>query len=347
MKISIIIPVYNVEKYLNQCLESVASQTLKDLEAICINDGSPDNSLQILRAFEKKDSRFVVIDQKNTGVGQARNNGLNVAKGEFVTFMDPDDYYPANDILERMYDAAKANNAKICGGSFSEDHDGKMVLEFRKAYEKYVFKEDKIIDFRDYQFDYGYMRFIYSLNMIRENNIYFPLYKRFQDPPFFVKAMICARRFYALKMVTYCYRWGHQNIKWDDTRTCDLVKGLIDNLVLSKEAGLAELHYLTIQRIEKFYINQINNSLESGNHKLMYLLIDANSKIDKELLASKNMKEEYLLEPLKKLLDTYKQIKELTQQNQRIKESSSYKIGRAITYLPRKARKLLRKWRKK
>lgn len=90
--ISVIIPVYNVEKYLAQCLDSVIGQTYENLEIICVNDGSVDGSLGILREYERKDSRIKVIDKKNEGVSIARNTGLDAAKGEYVHFLDSDDY---------------------------------------------------------------------------------------------------------------------------------------------------------------------------------------------------------------------------------------------------------------
>ncbi len=91
-KVSVIVPVYNTEIYLSRCLESIINQSYKNIEIICINDGSLDSSLKILKNYAKKDSRIIVIDQKNTGVAGARNAGLNRATGEIITFVDSDDY---------------------------------------------------------------------------------------------------------------------------------------------------------------------------------------------------------------------------------------------------------------
>jgi glycosyltransferase involved in cell wall biosynthesis len=90
--ISIIVPVYNMEEYLVKCLESVCSQTLRDIEIICINDGSTDNSLKILEEFQKNDERIQIITQRNQGLSAARNAGLDVAKGEYIAFVDSDDF---------------------------------------------------------------------------------------------------------------------------------------------------------------------------------------------------------------------------------------------------------------
>ena len=100
--LSVIIPVYNVEPYLEQCLDSVINQTYKNLEIICINDGSSDNSLKILEKYQKKDSRIKLINQKNKGLSEARNAGLDVAKGEYIAFVDSDDYLELNAYKEAM-----------------------------------------------------------------------------------------------------------------------------------------------------------------------------------------------------------------------------------------------------
>ena len=122
--LSVIIPVYNVEPYLEQCLDSVVNQTYKNLEIICINDGSTDNSLKILEKYQKKDNRMKIIDQKNKGVAAARNAGLDAATGEYITFVDSDDYLELNAYEEAMKVMLKTNNVDIVEFNvnvFSED----------------------------------------------------------------------------------------------------------------------------------------------------------------------------------------------------------------------------------
>ena len=91
-KISAILPVYNVEQYIKDCLDSIINQTMDDIEIICVNDGSLDNSLQVLEEYAQKDARIKIISQENQGQGIARNNGLKIANGEYITFIDPDDW---------------------------------------------------------------------------------------------------------------------------------------------------------------------------------------------------------------------------------------------------------------
>ena len=112
VKISVIIPVYNVENYLAKCLDSLLNQTLQDTEIICINDGSTDNSLEILEEYAKKDDRIKIINQENSKQGAARNRGLEIATGEFVTFVDSDDWVDI-DYLEKLYNAIIDSNSDI------------------------------------------------------------------------------------------------------------------------------------------------------------------------------------------------------------------------------------------
>ena len=103
MKVSAILPVYNVENFLEKCMDSLVNQTLEDIEIICVNDGSSDSSLEILKSYEAKDSRITVIDcKKNRNAGYARNQGLKIARGEYLAFLDSDDFYDEN-MLELAY----------------------------------------------------------------------------------------------------------------------------------------------------------------------------------------------------------------------------------------------------
>ena len=117
IKISVIIPVYNVELYLKECLDSVINQTLKDIEIICIDDNSTDNSYNILLEYQKIDNRIKIIKHKeNLGLGPARNSGIRKAKGEYIYFIDSDDYISTN-YINSLYESAIKYNADIVGTS--------------------------------------------------------------------------------------------------------------------------------------------------------------------------------------------------------------------------------------
>lgn len=124
-KISVIVPIYNVEKYIKRCIDSILSQSLRDIEIILIDDGSPDKCGEICDDYAKIDSRIKVIHTINGGVSKARNIGIKNAQGEYITFVDPDDYINEN-MYEIMYKAVKKNNAEIAISSFSYIIDGKQ-----------------------------------------------------------------------------------------------------------------------------------------------------------------------------------------------------------------------------
>ena len=111
-KISIIIPVYNVAEYLPKCLDSILAQTLSDIEVICINDGSTDNSSDILQNYSSKDKRIKIINQNNKGISAARNAGLKIVQSEYVMFVDSDDYI-APDMAEKLYRTMEADNPDV------------------------------------------------------------------------------------------------------------------------------------------------------------------------------------------------------------------------------------------
>ncbi len=279
-KVSVIIPVYNVEKYLGECFDSVLGQTLKDIEVICLNDGSTDSSLSIMQKYAQIDSRVRVIDKVNEGVGITRNRGIKAAFGDYVAFIDPDDMYPAEDVLEILYNNAIKNNVLICGGEFATftNRDYTLRQNFGKNFQGYIFPQEGIIDYKDYQFDYGYHRFIYKRKFLVDNNIFYPNYKRFQDPPFFVNAMIKAGKFYGIPKISYSYRRGHQKIKWNKEKTKDLFKGILDNMKYARDYNLKKLGNYSYCRFKEHY-NQVADYIDFSLFKLMFKMCQYNSHI--------------------------------------------------------------------
>ena len=269
-KISVIIPVYNTEEYLKESLDSVTSQTLKEIEIICIDDGSKDKSSEILLEYAQKDKRITIIKQPNLGPAQARNHGISIAKGEFIAFMDSDDMYPNNHTLEYMYTSAKKNKVLICGGSLIQLKHGIMITDASKFEEGYTFKKDGIIEYKDYQFDYGYWRFIYNRQFLKENQIYFPNYLRQEDPLFFIKAMWTAKSFYALAQPTYTYRASYKQITWTEQKSYDVVKALTDVLNYTKAHNLDKLHYINAQRlINTWFLRGFNQLIKKDENKIL------------------------------------------------------------------------------
>ena len=128
VKVSVIIPVYNVEPYLKQCMDSVVGQTLKEIEIICVDDGSTDGSLDILREYAAEDNRIQIIEQKNAGAGAARNNGMRHATGKYLSFLDSDDFFEPR-MLEKAYDLAEKDQADFV--AYKSDQIGRASCRER------------------------------------------------------------------------------------------------------------------------------------------------------------------------------------------------------------------------
>ena len=129
IKVSVIVPVYNVEKYLDKCLNSLANQTLKDIEIIVVNDESPDNSQEIIDEYCKKDMRFKCVNNpKNLGLFKARLAGAKEATGDFIAFLDSDDYLTVDFYRTMMYNIYKNKSDMVVGNTILEYDDGKRIV---------------------------------------------------------------------------------------------------------------------------------------------------------------------------------------------------------------------------
>ncbi len=144
--VSIVLPIYNVEKYLNRCMQSVINQTYSNLEIIMVDDGSTDSSGKLCEEWKEKDSRIKVIHKNNEGLGLARNTGMDSASGEYICFFDSDDYIDL-DTVECLYNAVKSSNSEIVTFGFKTvNSDGAVIKENVPSIEKTVFSDQEVID---------------------------------------------------------------------------------------------------------------------------------------------------------------------------------------------------------
>lgn len=212
-KVSVLIPCYNVEKYLPECLDSVVNQTLKDIEIICVNDGSTDNTLDILKQYAQKDSRIKIVDKKNAGLGAAYNSGIDAATGEYVGIVESDDWVE-KDAFEFLYNNAKKHNADIAKADFIFfDNDTKQEYpgwptEIAKENNGRVFcptKENPDIIWSGHP---SIWTCLYKRKMLSDNNIRFSEIPgaAFQDMGFKVKTFLVAERFLYLPKIILHYR---------------------------------------------------------------------------------------------------------------------------------------------
>ena len=170
-KISIIVPVYNVEKYLSVCLDSLLSQTLTDIEIICVNDGSTDGSLHILSEYAKHDSRIMLINKANEGAAAARNTGMIAAHGEYIGFVDSDDWVD-KDYFEKLYHEAVVKNADIARAPYNYSYRDYEIEERNlKPVIKEKYSNNENLDVNDHSV--VIWNAIYKKDFLKRNNIMF------------------------------------------------------------------------------------------------------------------------------------------------------------------------------
>ncbi|MCQ6275290.1 glycosyltransferase [Bacillus sp. V3B] len=269
IKVSIIIPVYNAEKYIIECIESLINQTLEECEFIFVNDGSKDRSSAIIDEFKKKDNRIILINQENQGVSIARNNGLKAASGEYVGFVDADDYIE-KDMYEKLYNSARENNCDIVISNFESELEGHKVIT------KYLFPINISLqkDFIEQQvLPYFIMadnlntawNKIYRNKMIYDNKVKFP--ERFalgEDGIFNIKAFSYATRIKYIDYTGYHYR----EVKGSATR--DILQK--DYFKRALEVYSSELPRVFIDKIERKKIEKLK-AIKLVNSVLAYIHI--------------------------------------------------------------------------
>lgn len=217
-KISVIVPVYNAEKYVDECLNSLVNQTLSEIEIICINDGSTDNSLKILDKYAKKDNRVTVISTDNNGPGNARNIGLKKSKGEYISFIDADDWIDLDSFNLLYYRAKKNNLDMLFFQMINYINDTKKMIH-TDLYDHRcfidVFDENSIFSHENTQ-DFLFsipvcpVSKIYKKDFLTKNNLLFPEGIVFEDNLFFYNSYFKANKLGFLEKQLY-YRRRHKN----------------------------------------------------------------------------------------------------------------------------------------
>jgi glycosyltransferase involved in cell wall biosynthesis len=206
VKVSVIIPVYNAGEYLAETLDSVLSQTLADIEVICVDDKSTDNSVQVLISYSKRDPRVKILESAaNGGAGVCRDKALETATGEFVFFLDSDDLLPDENVLSQMFDACMENKMLTCGGNimiFNNNNRSDLA-----EYQGTKFEKNARMSYCEYSKwpSWGFFRFLYNIEIIWENNINFQGLRYYEDPYFLVCYMSKAKEFFALNRTVYLY----------------------------------------------------------------------------------------------------------------------------------------------
>lgn len=288
--ISIIIPVYNGEEYLEECLESVLKQTVKRKQIICVDDGSTDRTLSILECFREKYDCIEVLQQQNQGSGIARNNALKVARGKYVAFMDSDDFYIDCTALEKMIECCENNDVAICG-SFRSAYRGGVFSEI-ELYRNDLKEHEKshIFKYSDIQCDYHYQSYILRRSLLVEKDIYFPDLRRYQDPPFFAKAMFYAERFAVVPIEMYCYRRRLVPMKFSFKQINDLLEGITEQIQFANKYNLSTLYSNNVKRLNDDFFSVICKSIREGNLGALQTLINIGEIININNMAVPELK---------------------------------------------------------
>lgn len=215
MQVSVIIPVYNAAKYLEQCLDSVCGQTFSDMEILCVNNGSTDESAQILQEYAEKDSRIRVINETHRNAGAARNTGMQYATGEYYLFLDADDFFePA--MVEALTETAAATGADvIVFGGYRYDTQKQEIINVEYIRENYISSaceytpqelKDCIFNFHT---TYVWNKF-FKASFIKENKIRFMECQRTNDMYFSFMALALAKKIYVLRQKFVYYRINNE-----------------------------------------------------------------------------------------------------------------------------------------
>ena len=367
-KISVVIPVYNVEIFLEDSISSLLNQTLEDIELICVNDGSPDNSLAILNKFAEQDSRVKVINKENGGCGSARNRALDEATGEYIYFFDPDDYALPN-ALEELYANATSNGSDLVMFKIARFFEGHPV-----DYSMPFYDFDKIftdVDFNHFTFTYkDILHYVmnsafapwsklYKKEFIdRYDDFRFDLGVAFDDVPFHVKSILRAEKISFAPDYYYHYRWDNPNsVNNTSSNGIDIMKivDLVEEFIVNEgyfEELKEEFFYFKVNQIDMYMISSHSEDyFQLAKKKLLELDYDDIKHIGERLLESYNLiinssnYENYLLlRKIKKLEKSNKTLKrknkalkaknkKLSKTNKELMSSSSWKVTKPLRSL--------------
>lgn len=356
-KVSLIIPIYNVEKYLRQCLDSVVNQTLKEIEIICVNDGSKDNSLAIMQEYAEKDNRVKIIDKENSGYGHSMNCGLKASTGEYVGIVESDDYADV-DMFETLYNCAKQDNLDVVKSGYYLYYSKPVEKNEKVEIVSKVVSNRVICPREDFEAKMEMVEFfnikptiwsaIYKREFLENNNIVFNETPgaSYQDASFNFKVWACANRVRLLQDAFLHYRQDNENSSVNSKGkvfcVCDEYEEM--DRFLNERPLLKPKLECVKNRIK--YDSYMWN-YHRLDQKFKYIFIERAGlefKADMENgTLEKDYFEWYKWKDLLKLIDdpiiyhTDKMIeKGLLQREQAVVSPQSNRLARTITYIPRK-----------
>jgi len=251
--ISIIVPIYNAEKYLDKCIESLINQTKKELEFILINDGSTDNSEKIIKKY--KDKRIKYFKNENQGIGKTRNFGIEKATGKYIMFVDSDDYIDKN-MAKLMFDKAFSNSLDMVVCDYYKVINNENIEEKLPSFKPTTLKNSPnlLCDI-----NLSPWNKIYKTSLIKDNNIKFVENLKYEDAPFVIEALDIANKIGKVnKCLNYYVIHGNSETTVRDKRVYDILK-IIDRIrkyLKGKDYIKESLDKLTVRIITNYTIQQ-------------------------------------------------------------------------------------------
>jgi glycosyltransferase involved in cell wall biosynthesis len=298
IKVSVIVPCYNAEKFLHKCLDSLTGQTLKDIEIICVNDCAKDSTAAILEEYSKKDDRIKIIThEKNQGLSAARNSGIAAAKGDYIGFVDSDDFVELT-MMEKLYNKAIQKNADLVIGNvylYLADIDKTEVFRDERFFMYLAGQVFKFEDQPSLVSCIGAWDRIYKRELIIDNNLQFPVGMIYEDQPFSIQAMAHAERITVVSEPLYYYRKNaggsitdneikNDNYKFQFVQIANMsktfmkYKGIYETF--QKEYLEYHIHYATIHQ---------SNTKPKNFSKFFEMMREITSEEDYEVLLGLNL----------------------------------------------------------
>lgn len=254
--ISIIVPIYNAEKYLNKCIDSLINQTKKELEFILVNDGSTDKTESIIKEYH--DKRIKCFKNKNQGIGKTRNFGISKSSGKYIMFLDSDDYL-RKDACETLYQKALNEGSDLVICDFYKVYDSGRIEEVNlPSFEQTTLKKrPALIN----EINLAPWNKLYKRELITKNNLKFVENLKYEDAPFVIEAFICAKKIVKVdELLNYYVIHGNSETTVRDKRCFDILKiiALIRENTKSKKYLQEEVNKLTVRIITNYTIQQRN-----------------------------------------------------------------------------------------
>lgn len=381
VKVSVIMPIYNAEEFLNDTLRDVTGQTLREIEIICVDDGSTDRSREIIQGWGKKDARVQLVSQQNQYAGVARNHGFAKATGEYVAFWDADDIFNEY-ALEKMYCQAEKEQADICVCAATRyDAEKNRYLPSRAYLDKKCMPEKIVFnkfDMPDTIFDFATnnpWNKIFRREFIKEQNLSFQAIKQANDTYFTMMALFLADRITYVEDVLIAYRMNNRNSltgKASDTVYCTYDAYLYTMQEMQKYPEFSSVKKSFLNHSLNGFLNALNHQRNFASYELFYnrMVEEGFEKIGLAKCREDDIQQAWQYRDMKKMYEmpaqefllqksnerrmnvVYQRVdkervqeenRELKKEIAQIRASRSFRLGKMLLSLPIKIKKMIKR----